>query len=305
MSRSLSWMSSSVVRHAAAQHNIIHKALHSGAENRLLATLSEKKVPSEPHIAAQFEFGDHAAFTLPQFIVILQRASRSSTKSTDRLRPVYLIFSLLTYFLAALKETLGPQNKSVLSLAPQQRYPQPQLRGLQLSTDSRVERGAHSCRWISAARAHAAARRQMSTGQTDGRKDTRPLHRPCTAYCAGRVASVNVRGVKPHCMQKTHAWPVPVTVRIWTDCVASLLTQLGEVIAVVPRHRAVTTQYHDAAPSPDSHSSVQARPADDSRVNDDPCHKNHFRDIHIFKYYTLRTRTKTVTSLRSLRSHED
>jgi len=209
-----------------------------------------RKVPSEPHIAAQFEFGDHAAFTLPQFVVILQRASRSSTKSTDRLRPVYLIFSLLTYFLkgwhlAALKETLGPQNNFVLSLLrrlPTWRYPQPQLGGLQLSTDSRVERGAHSCRWISAARAHAAARRQMSTGQTDGRKDTRPLHRPCTAYCAGRVASVNVRGVKPHCMQKTHAWPVLVTVRIWTDCVASLLTQLGEVIAVVPRCRAVTRQ---------------------------------------------------------------
>ena len=33
----------------------------------------------------------------------------------------------------------------------------------------------------------AVRRRCRSTGQTDGRTDTRSLHRPCSAYCAGSV----------------------------------------------------------------------------------------------------------------------
>ena len=38
-----------------------------------------------------------------------------------------------------------------------------------------------------APRLHAASGRCRSTGHTDGGTDTRPLHRPCTASCAGSV----------------------------------------------------------------------------------------------------------------------
>jgi len=61
---------------------------------------------------------------------------------------------------------------------------------------------ACSCRWISAARAQAAAsgRCRQTNGRTDGRTDTRPLHRQCTAYYAGSISnnSQNCNCVRRH-----------------------------------------------------------------------------------------------------------
>ena len=61
--------------------------------------------------------------------------------------------------------------------------------------DRQPARGAGSCQSTSAARAQAATSGGCrSMGQTDGRTDTRPLHRLCTAYYAGRVNDVKREG---------------------------------------------------------------------------------------------------------------
>jgi len=82
----------------------------------------------------------------------------------------------------------------MLSLVPRfstWRYPRPQLRRLQISINRAYLAPAHGLREAAAAlwsrRQILIERQLLSTGQTDGRTDTRPLHRPCTAYYAVSV----------------------------------------------------------------------------------------------------------------------